>query len=494
MRSLVALFVMVAVASAAADVTVQPRLNPARVVVGQPAGLDVEIQGTQNAAVPTIPVPDGVRLEYRGQSTQVSIVNGSMSATLTHSFLLLPDRAGSFDVGPIRVQAGGRDIDAGNVRLEVVGANAAPGTTATPGTTAAPATRPPSGDLAADELRLSIAPAKQRVYLHERVPLRVTLEVGDIQVTDVRYPTVTADGFSVGKFGEPQQRQENRGGRPVQVVDFSTELIPLKTGDATLSSTMALSVLVRRGNPLFDRFFGMDAAFGGRKNVTLEAEPAGVTVLPLPDAGKPASFTGAVGSFSLAATASPLEVRAGDPVTVAFTLRGAGNLEHAGAPAIAGSDTLKVYPPSVAGEAARGAALEKRFEQVVIPQAPGDVTLPPLVFSFFDPKDEQYHTVSASPLALRVLPAPAGQLNVVPPAPNAPAPRSEALGRDLVSIKDDPGALVAPGDRPWRLPIFWLLQLVPLLAWLGVVEWDRRRRRLSGDERYARFTRAGAQA
>ena len=55
MRRLAALlFVMAAVANAAAEVTVQPRLNPGRVVVGQPAGLDVQIEGTQNASMPTI--------------------------------------------------------------------------------------------------------------------------------------------------------------------------------------------------------------------------------------------------------------------------------------------------------------------------------------------------------------------------------------------------------------------------------------------------------
>ena len=32
-----------------------------------------------------------------------------------------------------------------------------------------------------------------------------------------------------------------------------------------------------------------------------------------------------------------------------------------------------------------------------------------------------------------------------------------------------------------------LTQTVPLLAWLGVLAWDRRRRRLSEDPRFARF-------
>lgn len=481
MRILAATIVLVLAAPAlAADVTVRPRLSPARVAVGQPAQLDVEIQGTQNAAVPTVPVPAGLRLEYRGQSTQVSIVNGAMAATLTHSFLLVPERAGAFDVGPIRVQAGGGEIDGGTVRLLVAAANAP---------------RAPGDAAAGDALRLTVEMDKDRLYLHERAELRVRLEVGDVQVTDVRYPTVVADGFSVGKFGEPAQRQEVRGGRPVQVVEFAADVVPLGAGESRLGATMALAVVVRRGNPLFDQFFGLDAAFGGRKNVTLEADPVTVAVLPLPEAGRPPAFGGAVGAFSLAASASPLELRAGDPVTVAFTLRGTGNLEHAAAPALAGSDALKVYPPSMVGESQRGAAVERRYEQVVIPQTAGDVTLPSLVFSYFDPAAGAYHTATAAPIPLRVQAAPASPTIAVV-SPPAPAPRvaAEALGRDLVSIKDDPGLLVARAARWPRSPGFWLLQLVPPLAWVGVLAWDRRRRRLSGDQRYARFTRAAGEA
>jgi tetratricopeptide (TPR) repeat protein len=258
---------------------------------------------------------------------------------------------------------------------------------------------------------------------------------------------------------------------------------------------MALAVVVRRGNPLFDQFFGMDSAFGGRKNLTLEADPVPLIVLPLPTAGRPPSFGGAVGSFSLAATASPLEVRAGDPVTLSLTLRGTGNLAHAQAPALAGSDALKVYPPSATAESERGAAIEKRFEQVVIPQTAGDTALPPLVFSFFDPRSATYRTATTPPIPLHVLPAPPASAGATVPAPViAPGDRPQTLGRDLVSIKDDPGRLTPRATRRWRARDFWLVQLIPLLAWIAVVAWDRRRQRLSGDQRYARFTRAGGLA
>ena len=45
--------------------------------------------------------------------------------------------------------------------------------------------------------------------------------------------------------------------------------------------------------------------------VTIDAVP--IEVLPLPDEGKPADFTGAVGQWNLEVTAKPTEVAVGDP-------------------------------------------------------------------------------------------------------------------------------------------------------------------------------------
>jgi tetratricopeptide (TPR) repeat protein len=483
MRVLVAALVGMAMATgmpaAAAEVTVRPRLGTPNGVVGEPATLDVEIQGTQSAETPNVEVPEGVRIEYRGQSTQMSVVNGAMSASLTHSFLLVADRPGSFVLGPITVRADGRTVDGGRVRWQVAAAGARAATGAAP----------------EQPVRLVVQADKTRAYLHERIAVRFRLEIGNLQVTDVRYPTVVADGFAIDKLAEPTQVQEPRADGMVHVVSFASHVVPLRAGDLTIGASQQLSVVTRRGNPLFDHFFGMDPTFGGRKNVTLEAEPVQVTVLPLPEAGRPPSFGGAVGTFTLEVTAQPREVRAGDPVTLSVALRGTGNLAHAEPPAVAGSDTLKAYPPTTIAEKEAGLEVEKRLEQVVIPQAAGDVVLPALGFSFFDPASGRYRTAATQPIPVRVLPAPASPAPL--PAPAAPAPAaapSETIGRDLVSIKDDPGRLVARDARRYRSVGFWLLQLVPLAAWLGGVAWDRRRRRLSGDERYARFTRAGAAA
>jgi tetratricopeptide (TPR) repeat protein len=200
---------------------------------------------------------------------------------------------------------------------------------------------------------------------------------------------------------------------------------------------------------------------------------------------------GAVGRFEMEVKAAPLELGVGDPVTVTTTIRGTGDLASVPPPTIAGSDALRVYPVQQSGQPAAG---ERVFEQVVIPRRAGTVTLPETRFSYFDPDARAYRTITPSPTALAVRESAGSQTASQVVGTAVPRTPAETLGRDLVSIKDDPGTLRPIGARRHRSGLFWALQALPLAAWIVAVIYDRRRRRLTGDVRYARFTRAGRAA
>src|SRR4029450_12410701 len=70
----------------------------------------------------------------------------------------------------------------------------------------------PSGE----QLQLELTIPRTTVYLHERVPFTVTLRVGEVRVSDVQYPRVPGDGFTVEPLTEPTQRQERRDGGAFQ--------------------------------------------------------------------------------------------------------------------------------------------------------------------------------------------------------------------------------------------------------------------------------------
>jgi tetratricopeptide (TPR) repeat protein len=492
---------------ARADISVRASLNAQRAQVGEPLTLAIDVSGVQNVAAPAV-TADGFDVQYVGPSTQISIVNANITRSVQHRYSLLPLRAGHFTVGPFTVEYEGKTYQTASFTVDVAAAaqpqpphgQAGPGP---PSTGQSAANQP--GSAPASSLRLTLSVPQQEVYLHERVPLDVTLYVGAIRVADVQYPTLAADGLSVDKFPEPSQRQQVIDGDTYQVVHFQTTVVPLRSGALTLGpADLQLNILTRRRNslfndPFFQHFFEDDPFGGERRRMDLHSEPIRLNVLPLPEEGKPAPFSGAVGRFTLQVSAAPTEVTAGDPITLRMMLNGSGNLAEAMPPQLVNTDGFRTYEthPGKSEDGGPGStAVAKSFEQVLIPNDAQVRAVPAVSFSYFDPQTRHYETARTDPIALVVRPsqnAPRQEVFAAGTPGQRVAPE-EKLGHDIVYIKDDPGGLSARADHWYGSPLFWLWQPVPLLLFIAAAWYDRRRQRLTGDVRYARFSRAGRQA
>ncbi len=473
--------------SARADLSVRASVNPQRAEVGETLTLTIEVKGAQNVTAPALGNLDGFEVQYLGPSTQVSIINGQVSASVQHRYSLVPTRRGHFTLGPFTVDYQGQQYQTAAVGVDVGAAPAPQQPQAPPGQTA----KGPAGQ----QLRATLSVPRSEVYLHEQIPIDVRLYVGNVRVADLQYPTLPGEGLSIDKFPEPSQQRQDVDGQIFQVVRFQTTVIPLRAGTLVLGpASVRLNVLTRRrggsfGDPFFDQFFQNDP-FAERRPTDVRSDPVTLTVLPLPEEGKPAGFSGAVGHFNMEVTASPTELNAGDPITLRMNLTGRGSLADAQPPALTNADSFRTYEPR-AGKL-EGAA--RSFEQVLIPNDAKVHAIPPVRFSYFDPEARRYQVLESQPIALVVRPPQsAPRAEVVTGAAPRSAPE-EKLGRDIVYIKDDPGRLAAPADAWYRSLPFLLWQPVPLLLFAAAVWYDRRRQRLTGDVRYARFTRAGKQA
>lgn len=490
--------------AARADISVRASLNPQRAQVGEPLTLAIDISGAQNIGAPAVSI-DGFNVQYVGPSTQIAIVNGSINASVQYRYSLLPLRDGHFTVGPFTVEYQGKTYQTAGFSVDVVAA----GQAQAPARPGQPATGQPgagsAGAAGSRALQLTATVAQREVFLHERVPVDVTLYVGAVRVADVQYPTLAADGLSVDKFPEPSQRQQVIDGQTYQVVHFQTTITPLRAGTLTIGpASVQLNVLNRRrdtmfNDPFFQRFFQDDPFSTERRPLQLHSDPVTLNVLSLPEEGKPAAFSGAVGRFALQVSAAPTEVTAGDPITLRMALDGSGNLAEAAPPQLVSSDGFRTYETH-AGKSQEGGpgsiSIAKFFEQVLIPNDAGVRAIPPVHFSYFDPQTRRYETVQSQPIALVVRPPQnaARQEVFTGGTPAARAVADENLGRDIVYIKDDPGRLSTRAPQWYGGPVFWLWQPVPLLLFGAALWYDRRRQRLSGDARYARFSRAGKHA
>ena len=453
------------------DITVRASVDNPRVRVGESITLSIEVDGAQSVDAPTLGALDGFAARYVGPSQQVSIVNGQISARVQHRYALTAQRDGQFTLGPFEVSYDGKTYETNTLQLRVSPAAAAP--------------HPPDGGAVGDAepLRLTLEVARPRVYLHQRVPVDATLYVGAVTARDLQYPNLPAEGVSIEGFGQPVRSAQVIDGQRFEVLRFRSSVTPLKTGRLQLGPARTSLNVVRRPQNFF---------FTQRQPVELTSNAVTLEVLPLPVAGRPADFSGAVGAFSLDVSAAPTQVRAGDPITVRITLRGDGNLAQLQAPTFAGGGGFKVYDPQAVDG---GGDLARVFEQVVIPEHPGVDRLPALQFSYFDPDAEEYRSTQSAPIPLMVEAAERDAERQIVSATGVDQRKDpETIGRDIVYIKDEPGALVRSDELAMRWWILLLWQPVPIFLYVGVILYDRRRRRLSGDERFARATRAGRAA
>lgn len=136
-----------------------------------------------------------------------------------------------------------------------------------------------------------------------------------------------------------------------------------------------------------------------------QTNEAKIVVVNLPD-NAPASFTGAVGTFSLQAKVDKSEVSTDDAISLTMTVRGNGDPKYILAPSLDHLDGFDVYDPSTTYEDTheRFGDIEtiKTFEYLIVPLEAGNRNLVP-EFTYFDVDKNDYVTLKAGPFNIQVI-------------------------------------------------------------------------------------------
>ena len=246
----------------------------------------------------------------------------------------------------------------------------------------------------------------------------------------------------------------------------------------------------------FDDFFSDDFSlfFGGyqRRPVRVTADVLAFDVKPLPEAGKPEGFSGAVGKFEVTVDVKPTQVNVGDGITLTMNVRGEGDLESAAAAMLPSADAFRAFPPEVNFETLPTVdrfRSKKTFKQLVVVQR-GDVAqLPAVAFSYFEPGLEDYVTVSEGPFPITVAgPArPTGKLS------GGVALKTDVrlLSRGLFGIRTDVASFTKPSRKLYPSPlVLGFVLALPALATSFAFLISKRVERLRFDSAYARASRA----
>jgi hypothetical protein len=196
----------------------------------------------------------------------------------------------------------------------------------------------------------------------------------------------------------------------------------------------------------------------------VQAPAFAIEVVPLPEAGRPLSYGGAIGSLSLRADAQPRDVDAGESIKLTLSVTGQGNLEFFTAPELSRAEAFDGFRHF-------GATESKSFDrrEIVYDLAPlsSSVTeIPPVELPVFDPGLGRYVVLKSEPIPIRVR----ALEKVLALSGDADAESFERDIRDLHDAARD----AASSGRPGAAWTAGALSLGPLL-WLGLVRVRRSR-------------------
>lgn len=469
----------------AKEINFQASLERDVIYLGQSTQLQLQFQGSSDIPAPDIPAINGFQARYAGPSTMMSIVNGRMSSSITHIYRLVPLKTGKFQIGPFSFQHEGDTYKSNALTVEVLDSARSSG-----GRTEQQQKKPAAN--LGDRVFVKIHAGKKSAYVNEIIPLTIKLYVSGIGVRDIQYPEYNHEGFSGGQFDKPGQYQETLSGSVYDVVEFKTSIFATNDGAYKLGPARIKANLVTRNrrsrHSHFDDFFGRDPFddFSGNYEtypVELKSEALSLKVLPLPDRGRPGDFKGALGNFNFDLEVSPAEVKAGDPITLKMIISGSGNFDSVTSPSLNQHDGFKSYEPQAKQEGNR-----KIFEQVLIPTTDTIKKVPAVSFSFFNTDRGEYKTIVRGGVPLRVLKSDRKEEVTILDAPESSARQvvREKFGRDIIYIKDSPGALTGKGRYLYKNNLFLLLQMAPVLAFIAAWMTQRRKERMNTDIGYAR--------
>jgi len=444
--------------AAAAQSVLSAALAPTQITVGESAELTVKTLGAGLEAVvlPTVP---GLELRIVEQTHHLETLHGVALGTTTTRVRVTPQHAGVFTIPDLTPSAQPLIL-----RVSVDDAIGKP-----PAKTAAAAAAPrvPAGEtihLTADGsafLRLNLP--KREVYVGESVPVEIELGLRPGFVNSLNgLPTLTSADFTLNNLS----RQPGRSERVIDGVGFAvltwhSVLAPVRPGTFTLSVESPITIRQRLrpeseakledqlGDPFMQNLYGKTI----KKDIKVASPAVELNVLALPSEGRPAQFSGAVGSFRISSELVSNSAAVGDPLSLRMHVSGSGNFDRVDSAMLEHLAQWKTYPPKSTFTAGDAVGYEgvKSFEQALIASRAGAQSLPPLSFSYFDPIARRYATLTSAPLQVKITPAPG--------EPSAPVPLTPADA----DVSGTAAAALAGGLRPdHAVPALGVRSLRPL--------------------------------
>lgn len=483
---------------AADDFSVKAYVDQTVIGLNQQFTLSVELSGKGANSVSEPQLPDMDKFASflgSGSSQNIQFINGKMSVTKTISYHFTATSAGQFEIGPISVINDNKTYGTDPITIQVTAGSRQGAARSRQQTRPVQGSGPAEGDLF---LRATVN--KKKVYQNE--PVVVTFDLYTrVNVSSFglsKQPVTT--GFWAEEFPlpqTPQTRSEILEGKQYTVATLKKmALFPMSAGVKTIEPMGVecdVQVRKKRSRSMFDDFFNDSFFFGQTQRKALSSKPVKITVLPLPEKGKPADFSGAVGQFKMSSKVDKTEAKTNEAISYKIQISGEGNIRTLPKPDVVFPSDFEVYSPKKTENINReGNTIsgQTTYEYVLVPRVAGLQKIKPVQLSVFNPGTKTYETLKTGEVTIHVTKG-SEMLSSVPSGLSKEEVR--LIGQDIRFIKTEAPVFRRINRILYQNLLFWIVAVVPLLSLAGAWGYRRYLNRLYGDVAYARDRRASRQ-
>jgi len=470
--------------SGAQDVKVTASVSKSVVGTGEAFEISFSVNGNIESFNP--PALNGFQVVGGpNQSSSYSSINGNTTASMSISYDLVGVKEGEYIIGSALVVVNGKQVKSNSVKIKVVKGKAVP--------QGKQRNALPQGDKVAEgnsidiskRLFLRAVANKTNVYIGEQFSVSYKLYTNIDLVDNALDKLPDFNGFWSQEIKNNSQNVqweiETYNGEKYHVATLKQIILfPERFGKLTLDP-LAMTFVVRQAAPSNDP---IEQFFGGSYKDTkykIKSTPITINVKPLPEAGKPEGFNGAVGNFSIGANLDKSSVKANEALNYTLKITGSGNLKLLKAPELTLPADIEKYDPKVNDdikETMTGVSGSREYSYLLIPRHEGNYTIEPLKFSYFNPATGRYVSLTSGSFPVKVAKGDPGS-NVTAYATGGQQD-VKTLAKDIAYIKTGNPGLTKDGEGFYGSALYYMLLCtgpVLFLAAFGYRKWYRENNR-----------------
>ena len=410
----------------------------------------------------------------RSSQNSTQIINGkvSSSSSITYTYILMAGKEGTYNIPAASIVADGETKISNSLQIKVLPADDASANSAQGGSASSSRSQAVGSKITDKDLFITASASKTKVYEQEAILLTYKVyTVVDLRQLYGDMPDLK--GFHTQEVELPAQKTfslEHYNGRNYNTTVWRQYvLFPQQSGTMEIPSITFDGVVAQRinsGDP-FDAFFngGTNYVEIKKKIVTPKLK---INVAALPS--KPADFSGAVGTFTMASSINSKSVKTNDAVTIKLTVTGTGNMKLIGTPEVKFPQDFEVYDPKIDNQfnlTREGLSGSKTYEYLAIPRHAGKFTIPPVSFTYFDLKTKTYKTLKSEEYVINVEKGQGNADQVIADFTNKESVKM--LGNDVRYIKRGATQFAQRGDYFYGTTAYWMWYIIPFVLFVGVI-------------------------